>query len=177
MFCNEDCATIFYVVHLLFSLFCAKIEKTFSTKKVVTVFISFHFTRTQISPIAFCDNVFPLKTSFRRKIAFISRLTVVGWRFVKSDETKRCLCLNIYVQIANSLSRRGESSNATKFSIILKLKVEIENKINLMAVQIKCHKFNNIFMIFFAIERGKMENVFFLLRSYNVSEHRMMCVH
>jgi hypothetical protein len=40
------------------------------------------------------------------------------------------------------LTTRGVECN--EVSIILKLKVEIENKINLMALQIKCHKFNNI---------------------------------
>ena len=70
------------------------------------------------------------------------------------------------------LTTRGVDE-CNEVSIILKLKVEIENKINLMAVQTKCHKFNNI-LWFSSLTRwdeieGKLkmwiffaENVFFL---------------
>lgn len=104
-----DCATIFYVVHLLFSLVCRKIEKTCSPKKKLLPYL-FRFTSLahefSLAISALCDNVFPQKTLFSRKIAFTSRLTVVGC-VVKSDEMKRCLCLNIYVEIANSLSDKA----------------------------------------------------------------------
>lgn len=142
---SEDCATS-YTCCLAY--FAQNWKNMF-----VAVFISFHFTRTRIFSctffFAFVITIFIWKTYFA--------IWFGAWNQTKMES----LFMSKYLPRKSKKKKLHFSSNSLQWargvvgcnevSIILELKVEIENKINLMAVQIKCHKFNNFLWFFFSL--------------------------